>query len=60
MTVNDSHLKSIPPKLKALYVFHLEISGNSDNLEHSLNMSFISLALSVSHFEISGNQINIS
>ena len=41
-----------------LEVFHLDISGNDINEEHSLNMKLISLTLEVFNLDISGNDIN--
>ena len=39
-------------------VFHLDISGNEDNDEHSENIKLILIALMVFHLDISGSEDN--
>ena len=45
--------------LQTLLMFHLEISGNESNEEHSPNKLEISFILIVFHEDISGNDFNI-
>ena len=46
--------------LLALFVFHLDISGNEFNDLHQQNISFMLLTLLVFHLDISGNDFNDS